>query len=235
MPVHSRFQDDPVDAFLKEANVIMVEAQFVVDSLPNAELPAAERSAHRLGAVRQIVETLDDVLTLWRDVRKDSLESYRQIFDYLERNDLLDMENSIHSTCLYLVFVSRIQLSLDRTRDARNHHKIRTEQNRTPIAMYELSREAAIRRGYWTGDPGDEMVDVHDLYGFDPEARTAESESFEEPLERLNQPTAVPDEREAGVLLNDDEELKAATDLLPRFEWTREDGNWGIDVYCEAV
>ncbi|KAJ7315765.1 hypothetical protein DFH08DRAFT_790196 [Mycena albidolilacea] len=61
---------------------------------------------------------------LWRDVRKDTLETYRQIFIYLTDHDLLDMKNSIHCACLFLVYQPRIQASLDRTRDGWNHHKI---------------------------------------------------------------------------------------------------------------
>jgi hypothetical protein len=33
---------------------------------------------------------------LWRDVYKDSLEAFRQIFMYLEEVDLLDMDNPVH-------------------------------------------------------------------------------------------------------------------------------------------
>ncbi|KAJ7612597.1 hypothetical protein FB45DRAFT_843087 [Roridomyces roridus] len=233
----SRFAEDPIHAFLMEAHSITVDAQFIVDSLPNADLAAVERSAHQLGAVRKIVEVIDDdsvTDTVRQELLADSLETYRQIFDHLETNGLLDMDNIVHSTCLYLVFVSRIQASLDRTRDAWNHHKIRTEQSRTPIAMYELSREAAIRRGYWTGDPGDDGVVIDELYGFDGHA-AAPAEPRDEPLERMEQPTNVPEERTTGILLNTDEELFAARDLLPGFDWARDDGNWGIDVYCEAV
>lgn len=51
---------DPVHTFLMESHNICVEAQFVVDSLPNAELPAVERSTHQLSAIRQIVAIIDD-------------------------------------------------------------------------------------------------------------------------------------------------------------------------------
>ncbi|KAJ7601280.1 hypothetical protein FB45DRAFT_1017076, partial [Roridomyces roridus] len=56
----SRFAEDPIHAFLMEAHSITVDAQFIVDSLPNADLAAVERSAHQLGAVRKIVEVIDD-------------------------------------------------------------------------------------------------------------------------------------------------------------------------------
>ncbi|KAK6981399.1 hypothetical protein R3P38DRAFT_3333827 [Favolaschia claudopus] len=125
---------------------------------------------------------------LWRDVRKDALETFRQIFDYLEKNDLLDMENPVHSACLFLVFQRRIQ---GRSR----------------------SRTAAITRGYWTGDPGDDMDAASDpLYGFDGDAPLPPS-GLPEPLERINQPTGTAEERESGNL------------LLGDFDCDRDDGN----------
>lgn len=173
---------------------------------------------------------------LWRDVRKDSLETFRQIFDYLEKNNLLDMDNPVHSTCLYLVFHHRIQASLDRTREAWNHHRLRTEHDKTPVALYELSREAALNRGYWTGDPGDSLGTVDPLYGYDREAPAPPAGvTANEPLERMEQPSGTDAERDGGILINGDEDLEAARELLGDFDCERDDGNWGIEVFCEAV
>jgi hypothetical protein len=43
-----------------EAHRISQEAQFIVDSLPNAEQPAVERVLHQLGAIGTILRNLDD-------------------------------------------------------------------------------------------------------------------------------------------------------------------------------
>lgn len=175
---------------------------------------------------------------LWRDVRKDALETFRQIFDYLEKNELLDMENPIHSTCLFLVFHKRIQAALDRARDAWNHHRMRTQRDKTPIAIYELSRTAAMTRGYWTGDPGDDVQHVGSdpLYGYDGEAPLPPAgSSGEDPLDRREQPLGTAAERDAGILVNGDDELMEARQLLGDFDCDAEDGNWGIEIYCEAV
>ncbi|KAK7015753.1 Integrase catalytic domain-containing protein [Favolaschia claudopus] len=170
-----------------------------------------------------------------RSRHNDALETFRQIFDYLEKNDLLDMENPIHSTCLFLVFQRRIQAALDRARDAWNHHRMRTQHDKTPIAIYELSRTAAITRGYWTGDPGDDLNIASDpLYGFDGDA-TLPPANPDEPVERTEQPTGTEAERAGGILVNGDEDLTAAAELLGDFDCDRDDGNWGIEVYCEAV
>lgn len=108
---------------------------------------------------------------LWRDVRKDTLKSFRQVFFHLEETGLLDVENAIHRVCLYIVYQPRIQASLDRTVTSWNNHHIRTANNKTPIAIYELSKMKAINRGYWTSDPGDDVSEASDpLYGEDPQA-----------------------------------------------------------------
>ncbi|KAI1790623.1 hypothetical protein LXA43DRAFT_890572 [Ganoderma leucocontextum] len=235
-----------VTQFLVEAHHITIEATFIINSLPNAELPAVERIVHQLDAVREILLHLDDPhtlpeelheLRLWRDVRKDCLEFFRQIFIYLEENGLLDMDVKAHRVCLFLVYHHRIQESLDRTRHAWNHHKIRTERNKTPVALFELSREMAMQRGYWTGDPGDSIEDASDpLYGVDGHAPPPPSnEVSEDPTNASNTPEGLEEERTAGITTNTDSELEEAQRLLADFDLLRDDEFWGIDIYCQAV
>lgn len=50
----------PIHNFLMEAHNIAIEAQFIVDSLPNADLAAVERITHQLDAVREIVNSIND-------------------------------------------------------------------------------------------------------------------------------------------------------------------------------
>lgn len=153
------------------------------------------------------------------------------------RCHLLDMTNTIHKLCLYLVFQPRIQASLDRSRDAWNHHKIRTERNKTPIAIYELSREQAINRGYWTGDMGDPIADMEDsTYGLDGEAPLPPAdEVVDDPVAPRAEPVGLEAEAEAGIFLNDNEDLNDARSLMEEFDFEEDDGNWGIDVFCKAV
>jgi hypothetical protein len=123
----------------------------------------------------------------------------------------------VHKLALYLVFQPRIQTSLDRTKESWNHHQIRTERNRSPVALFELSREEAIRLGYWTGDPGDAVDGVNEVYGVDGEG-----------------PVPPPEDSEAGNF-SSDAEIQLARELMGDFDWDRDDGNWGIEVFCEAV
>lgn len=108
---------------------------------------------------------------LWRDVRKDCLESFRRIFMSLEEQELLDMNQPEHRSCVFLVFQKRIQASLDRAKEAWNFHQMSTEGSKSPLALFSISRQTAITRNYWTGDPGDPPEQALDpYYGFDGEA-----------------------------------------------------------------
>jgi hypothetical protein len=175
---------------------------------------------------------------LWRDVRKDTLETFRQIFFHLEELGLLDMESNIHHVALYLVFQPRIQKSLNETVASWNFHKIRTAGNKTPTAIYELSRQHAINRGYWTGDPGDDLETASDpTYGHDPTMPMPPADELSsDPNAAISEEYADPvAEEEAGVFVTGDEEIEEARDILRDWDFVMEDGNWGIDMYCQAV
>ncbi|KAJ7613558.1 hypothetical protein FB45DRAFT_981796 [Roridomyces roridus] len=237
------------------ADKMIRDAQFVVDSLPNVEPFAVERALRQLSAIHYLFANLNDAwldqddinqfISVnirmergWRDVRKDTLELYRQIFAYLEQSGLLDMESAVHRVCLYIIFQPRIQHSLDETRSSWNNHKIRTAGNKTPIALYQLSKTRAINRGYWTGDPGDDIRTASDpAYGEDPGERLPPAD------ELANDPTSpdfsefpnVAAERDAGIFVNEDEEIREAEEALGDLGIMEDDGNWGIDIYCRAV
>lgn len=149
------------------------------------------------------------------------------------------MESYIHRVCLYLVFQPRIQKSLDETVSSWNFHKVRTAGNKTPVAIYELSRQHAINRGYWTGDPGDSIGTASDpSYGHDPAVPMPPADEIASdplapaPAEEFLDKEA---EKNAGVFVNEDEEIKEVRAILKDWILGADDGNWGIDMYCQAV
>lgn len=172
----------------------------------------------------------------WRDVRKSTLESYRKVFQYLETNDHLDLDNILHKLCILLVFHDRIQESLNRTAHAWNHHSIRTEGNLTPVALFELSRERGIREGWWEYDPGDPIEFAADPdYGVDGEGPLPPEGEMREEWQRTHRRA---DENDVGFEVDEEkaEMLAEARRLLDgRIDLNRDDMNWGIDVYIEAV
>ncbi|KAE9383941.1 hypothetical protein BT96DRAFT_843082 [Gymnopus androsaceus JB14] len=235
---------DQTHYFLAEAHNLTSRAKFIIQSLPNAEVGAVESMVHKLYTIRTIVRSLDDphstpeelesshnvrIERLWRDIRKDTLEAFRKIFEYLEREGLLDMTNLIQRLVLFVVFQPRIQASLHRSADAWNHHQVRTAGNKMPIALYEISCEHAKTHGYWTGDPGDDIHTAsHSMYGLEDE------------LDSRGTPGdhSVPEEDDnTNIRVNEDEDLVFVRNAFREMEFDleKDDGNWGIEVYCEAV
>ncbi|KAJ7586418.1 hypothetical protein C8J56DRAFT_787482 [Mycena floridula] len=238
--------EDLIHKFLQQTQKIVQDAEFIVQSLPNVEPYSVERALRLLQTADHVLVNLHDPSThnirmerTWRDVRKDSLEIYRQIFTHLDDLDLLDMQNDVHRVCLYIVFQPRIQLSLDRTRTSWNLHRLRTEHAKTPTALYELSKAKAINRGYWTSDPGDDIFTASQP-GYGRESEDQPLPPVEELVDDLARPdrtefASSAEEHQAGVFVNDDDEITAGRELLQGLDVNEDDGNWGIDVYCRAV
>jgi hypothetical protein len=48
-------------------------------------------------------------------------------------------------------------------------------------------------------------------------------------------PEALEEEVETGIQVNTDQEVSHARSLLMGFDYERDDGNWGIEVYIEVL
>lgn len=73
---------------------------------------------------------------LWRDVRSSVIWTYRNIFYYMENEQLLDPDNDSHLYCLQIVYIPRINRSLMEFREQYNHHPLRTANNRSPYQIF---------------------------------------------------------------------------------------------------
>ena len=139
---------------------------------------------------------------------------------------MLKMENPVHRMCLYLVFRHRIQQSLDRTRDAWNHHKLRTVRNKTPIAIYELSRETAITQV--TGRVTQVMMLPRlwtlCMYRFDGEAPMPPAAESLDDAEEGEEPSNTDEERAASISMNGDDELHETMEMLAGLDLNADDG-----------
>ncbi|GLB34620.1 hypothetical protein LshimejAT787_0201850 [Lyophyllum shimeji] len=138
---------------------------------------------------------------LWKDVRKDSLEAFRQIFDYLEKNFLLDMAN--------IIVPEKPGTTTKSVRNVTRHR----------LQSMNLAENGQYRRGI-----GQAMLAM--LLPM-PMIRRMEFPRAE--------PVGLEAERDAGIFLNDDDELEQVKDVMEGFDFEEDDGNWGIDVYCRAV
>ena len=166
---------------------------------------------------------------LQQDVRKDTLKGFRQAFLYLEECNLLNVEAVIHQTCLFIIYQLLVQVSLDQSREAWNQHRVRTEGNKTPRALWELSREAAIHEGFWYGNPGNDIDLVADpLYRQEAQFvhEAAEEQGDKEEIQGDNGDKTEIKRRlaEMHYLLGYDFNLQS-----------KNDNRWGTGLYCHVV
>ncbi|KAF6746368.1 hypothetical protein DFP72DRAFT_823198 [Ephemerocybe angulata] len=234
---------DYLPHLLEKADRLILDTRFYLSSVPNVDIERGSGLARQLQASRSILTDLKDysLLTkseieecrLWRDVRRDTLEFFRQLFSQLEKEELLDTDCKTHLTALFLVYHPRIQKSLDETTTSWNNHSLRTERYKTPFALYELSKERAINAGYWDFDAGDNVSNVGDDYGEEGDEPGAEDSQPVPP--RSDYFETLDDEIEAGIVTTDDEVLSEARDALGGMDLEKDDGAWGIDTYCEVV
>lgn len=73
---------------------------------------------------------------LWRDVFTKVANKYYNIFNIMENNNILDIENATHLAVLHYVFPGRIQCDLTAWRNAHNIHPVRTERNKSPLQLW---------------------------------------------------------------------------------------------------
>ncbi|KAK3732709.1 hypothetical protein QZH41_016767 [Actinostola sp. cb2023] len=125
---------------------------------------------------------------LWRDMRRMVAEYYRQLFYFMESNDLLNPIDEVDIFCLHYVFLPKINVALKEFHKSWNSHKLSTEGGKTPDQLYLTgmlrlhgSSNVAVR------DFFDPTGEVDDNYGVDePET----SEQFDE-----NNNVTIPDMR----------------------------------------
>ena len=73
---------------------------------------------------------------LWAEVNRVMSALYKDLFQYLENNDLLDSLNEIDLFALHYVYVPRINASLAEFQSQWNHHAIRTANHQTPLILF---------------------------------------------------------------------------------------------------
>jgi AraC-like DNA-binding protein len=62
-PLFDKHEDATFRGFFLQAERVITEAQFIIDSLPNAEVPAVERAIRQLNAVKTVLLNIDDPFT----------------------------------------------------------------------------------------------------------------------------------------------------------------------------
>ena len=106
---------------------------------------------------------------LWRDLQRCVIQLYYRLFYYLEQRGLLNPVNEVHLFALHFVYLSKINKSLEAFKNGWNMHGIRTENNKSPLQLFNAG---ALQLQYSGLVAMDLFQPVDEEYGVDPDEPT---------------------------------------------------------------
>ncbi len=77
----------------------------------------------------------------WRDVRKEVINYYRNVFMFFQKIHHVDFDDLNHKFIMHYMFLPRINMQLRRFQCSWNVHKLSTEHNSTPLELYEINKD----------------------------------------------------------------------------------------------
>lgn len=137
----------------------------------------AREMLHRYGPLANPVITGQSVHNqrierLWRDVFTFVLTYYKNLFHYLESQQVLDPDDEIDAYALQYVYLPRINKALDHFVSQWNNHPLSSEGNRTPLQKWTEGFYQFANSDYTTVR---ELLDPNTtnflLYGIDDDGR----------------------------------------------------------------
>ena len=156
---------------------------------------------------------------LWRDVHRLVVRPFKNIFQYLEDENLLDPLNDVHLYCLHLIFLPRINQALVEFIRQYNNHRTRTAHNKSPLQLFLLGVLANRQSGRVEID---EVLNPGLDYGIDDNGPFPLIESDEAVV--VNPPTVQLDPNQMAILNH----ISSVTALS-------DDHNHGISHYLQTL
>ncbi|WAR09730.1 hypothetical protein MAR_034806 [Mya arenaria] len=80
-------------------------------------------------------QTLCMIERFWRELWDGCTKTYYELFRYMEQEGILNVDNEVHLLALHIVYLNRIQTSVDRFVHAVSRRPLRTERNMTPMQL----------------------------------------------------------------------------------------------------
>ena len=78
----------------------------------------------------------------WRDVRKEVINYYRNIFTFFQKQYNVEFDDVNHKFIMHYMFLPRINMQLRIFQCSWNVHKLSTENNATPLELYEMNKDS---------------------------------------------------------------------------------------------
>ncbi|KAK4688286.1 hypothetical protein P7C73_g1822, partial [Tremellales sp. Uapishka_1] len=124
-----------------------VRADFGGENLGVKQLMEEHRGLGRGSFIQGTSTHNQRIERLWVDLQKWCTDSYRLVFEYLEENGMLNIENPVELWCLHFCYIPMLNHSLVWFTNRWNKHKMRTEGGRSPEQIAFQGCMTALSRG----------------------------------------------------------------------------------------
>ncbi|XP_062420513.1 uncharacterized protein LOC134132730 [Pungitius pungitius] len=153
---------------------------------------------------------------LWAELNRVVSYHFVNIFNFMEQNNVLDSLNEIHLFCLHYIYLPRIQRAATEFQNQWNNHGLSTQGGQTPLQLWQrgIVNNVGMHNPCMNG-----VYDIHSDFAID-----------ERPLLQLqtNNAVVVPS---MNITISD----TTMETLQQTFDPFEDDGNHGIDLFCNLV
>ncbi|XP_037830460.1 uncharacterized protein LOC119617641 [Kryptolebias marmoratus] len=154
---------------------------------------------------------------LWAELNRVVSFHYIHLFNFMEEHGVLDSLNELHLFCLHYIFLPRIQRAATEFQNQWNNHGLSTQGGQTPLQLWQrgIVNNVGIHNPSMNG-----ICDIDSHHGFDDHTPICQLHS------RNN--VVVPS---INITISD----RIMDSLQQTFDPFEDDGNYGIDLFCNFV